>query len=170
MRNYLEKPVERERVERLLAFGAMAPSAMNRQPCRFTVVESRMMLKELSDKVKKLVGVLGVGMRVLEMMKVKEDVVFYNAPLLIVISAPKDDRWSRLDCALAAENMMLAGYAMGLGSCYIGFALSLNDDACILKDLGVPEGHEIVSPLIFGYPRKWPNPKEKKPNVVKWIA
>ncbi|MFH1126173.1 MAG: nitroreductase family protein [Candidatus Altiarchaeota archaeon] len=170
VRSYLDKPVEGGKIDAILDAGAMAPSAMNRQPCRFTVVEKKEKIRELSDKTKNNVGLLGVGLKIVESLKVKEDVIFYNAPLLIVISIPKEqDGWSKLDCALAAENMMLKAFSMGLGSCYIGFARSLNNDKEALKDLEVPKDYEIMAPLIFGYPKDWPKPKEKKAKVLKWI-
>jgi nitroreductase len=170
VRSYLDKPVEKEKIDKILEAGSLAPSAMNRQPCRFTVVEDKAKIRELSDKTKKNIGALGYGLRIAEFMKVKEDVIFYNAPLVIFISIPKgDDKWVKLDCALAAENMFLAAFGMGLGSCYIGFATSLNNDPEVLKDLSVPDDCEIMAPLIFGYPKEWPKPKEKKLNVLKWI-
>lgn len=167
VRGYLDKPVEKEKIEKLLEAGAMAPSAMNVQPWRFTVITDRKEIRELSDKTKKSVGALGLGLRVAEMVKVKEDVIFYGAPLLIIISANKDSKWAKIDCGLAAQNMFLVAYSMGLGSCYIGFACSLNNDKEVLKELGISKDDEIISPLIFGYPKEWPKPKERTPKVLK---
>jgi hypothetical protein len=42
--------------------------------------------------------------------------------VLIVICAADADDWAIEDCALAAENLMLGAYALGLGTCWIGFA------------------------------------------------
>jgi len=53
VRNYLEKPIEKEKIERILTAGVMAPSVMNRQPCRFTVIENKEKISELSEKTKK---------------------------------------------------------------------------------------------------------------------
>jgi len=170
IRSYLDKPVEKEKIEGILNAGIQAPSAMNGQPWKFTVITDRKKIGGLSDKTKKNLDALGMGLRVAEMMKIKEDIIFYGAPLLIVISAKKDDKWQKIDCGLAAQNMFLAAYGMGLGSCYIGFACSLNNDPEALKDLGVPKGCEIVAPLIFGYPKAWPKPKERKLDVVKRIV
>lgn len=170
VRAYLDKPVEKEKIDRLLEAGAWAPSAMNGRPWRFTVITDKKRIAELSDEVKKSLGALGMGLRAAEMMKIKEDIIFYGAPLLIIISAKKDDKWQKIDCGLAAQNMFLAAYGMGLGSCYIGFACSLNSRPEVVKELGVPGGHEIVAPLIFGYPKEWPKPKgAREAKVLKWI-
>ncbi len=167
VRSYLDKPVEKEKLDKILEAGIMAPSAMNSQPCRFTILTDKGKIRELSDTTKENIGVLSGAIK--ERMRTMEDVIFYGAPLLIVISAKKDSRWVKLDCALAAENMMLAAYDMRLGSCFIGFAISLNNDKEALKDLGISDDSEIVAPLIFGYPKEWPKPKEKKLNVLKQI-
>jgi nitroreductase len=169
VREYLDKPVERENVEGILDAGALAPSARNTQQWRFTVVESRDEIKRLSDGSKRNLGLLGRGLDLAERLTSVEDTIFYNAPLLIIVSGKRDDKWAKIDCSIAAQNMMLAAYSMGLGSCYIGLANSLNNDKRILKDLGLPGDYEIIAPLIFGYPRKWPEPKERKPQVLKWI-
>ena len=48
--------------------------------------------------------------------------IFYHAPVVILISGAAEGPWIVEDCALAAENLMLAAYAAGLGTCWIGFA------------------------------------------------
>jgi nitroreductase len=169
VRDYLDKPVEAEKIEKILNAGAMAPSAMNLQPWRFTVVENKSKIRELSDKVKKNLGLLGRGLELAELIKAKEDTIFYGAPLLIFISAGKTSKWAKIDSGLAAQNMMLTAYSLGLGSCYIGLANSLNNDKEVLKELAIPEDCEIIAPLIFGYPRQWPKPKERKPRILKSI-
>ncbi len=166
IRSYLDKPVEKEKVEKILQAGAMAPSAMDGQPWRFAVITDRAKIRELSGIVKKNMGALGMGLKAAEFVKIKEDVIFYDAPLVIIVCAKKA-KWSGIDCGLAIENMLLAAYDMGLGSCCIGFACSLNNDPETLKELGVPKGHEIVLPVIFGYPKKWPKPKKREVKVLK---
>lgn len=166
----MDRPVEHEKIEWLLEAGSLAPSAMNRQPCRFTVIGNPVTIRELSDKVKKQYGSPSGGRAASIVHSL--DSVFYSAPLLIILSVPREDEkgWAKIDAALAAENMFLSAFSMGLGSCFIGFGRSLNNDPCVLEDLGVPGGHEIAAPLVFGYPKEWPPAKEKRPNVVKWIV
>ena len=48
--------------------------------------------------------------------------IFYHAPVLIVISSTAESPWAVENCSLAAENLMLAARARGLGTCWIGFA------------------------------------------------
>ena len=86
----------------------MAPSAMDKQPCRFIVIEDRRKMAEISEAVKGSMGAFGSFVRMGERSKVIKDLVFHGAPLLILIAAEKDE-WAPLDCALAAQNMMLNG-------------------------------------------------------------
>jgi len=173
VREYLNKPVPEEIIEKILKAGAMAPSAMGRQPCRFIVITDKKKIRELSDAVKAKAGVIGAGAKLFEQLRVKEDVIFYSAPLLVLIAADKNDPrgvdWSAVDCSLAAQNMMLQAYSLGIGSCYIGFAMMLKDDRTILKNAGIDDSQNLYVPLIFGYPNKWPKQKNREPNVQKRI-
>jgi len=169
VRDYLEKPVEKEKIDKILACAAMSPSARNTQQWRFTVIESREKISELSREAKKQLGLLGRALELGERLTSREDTIFYKAPLLIVVSARKGDKWAHIDCGIAAQTMMLAAYDMGLGSCYIGLAKSLGNDKNVQKELGIPDDYEIIAPLIFGYPKKWPDQKDRKPQVLKWI-
>ncbi len=169
IRSYQDKPVPKETIKTLLSAAVMAPSAMNRQPWRFVVIESKDKIRELSRQVKKQMGLLGYGLRFTEIVKSQDDKVFYGAPLLILVSAEKEDQWSRINCGILAQTMFLAAYSLGLGSCYIGFANSLNNDPSILSDLGIPREHDIIGALVFGYPSEKKEIPAREPKVLKWV-
>jgi nitroreductase len=79
--------------------------------------------------------------------------LFYGAPVLVlVLAAP--GVVEEYDCALAAENMMLAAHSLEIGSCWVGLAKHLGEDVEFLREVGVPEGHKLIAPIIFGYPAK----------------
>jgi len=160
VRNYLDKTVPDDVLAKILKAGAMAPSARDAQPCRFIVITDRKKMMWLSDKVKDKAGALGIGARLVERMKLKEDILFYGAPLLILIVAEKTD-WTETDCALAAQNMMLQAYGLGLGSCFIGFANMLAEDLETMRQLGLKESQRLYCPVIFGYPKEWPKAKDR---------
>jgi nitroreductase len=167
VREYQDKPVPPGVVEKILKAGAMAPSAMGVHPCRFIVITDRKLIRGLSERVKARMGALGVGMKFAERMKLKEDVIFYDAPLLVLIVADKSE-WAPTDCALAAQNMFLQAYDLGLGSCFIGFMMhALGSDRETLRGLGITDSQELLCPLIFGYPKKWPAPKVNEARIQK---
>ena len=74
------------------------------------------------------------------------------APLLVIIFGNKKSLTADWDCAMAAQNMMLAAHSRGIGSCWIGLAMPALMDETILEELGAPPGYKAVAPLIFGYP------------------
>lgn len=169
IRKYENKPVPEDVVETILKAAAYSPSAMNRQPWRFIVIEDREKIKELSGKVKKQMGLLGYALKFSEIIRSHEDTVFYEAPLLILVCTGKDDKWGHINCGIVAQTMFLAAYSLGLGSCYIGFANTLNNDIETLKELKVPEGYEIVAALIFGYPAENKETPQRNPKIINWI-
>lgn len=166
VRSYQGKPVPEEDTQKILKAGAMAPSSRNRQPVRFIVITNKEKIKELSKKVKEKLCLLGD--KYSERGKSEEDVIFYGAPLLILLVGDREQRTGG-DCELAAENMMLQARELGLGSCYIGLMNKIGDDRETLESLGIEEGQELYCPLIFGYPTQWPPPKTRDAIVQKRI-
>ena len=173
VRSYLDRPVPREVIDRLLDAAVWAPSGMNGQPWRFTVIQDREVIESLSDRTRELVmKSMPLPEHLLAAFKSGQDVVFYGAPLLILISVPKNLDWrtvNLLDCGLAAQNMFLFAHQEGLGSCFIGFASLLNQVPEVLAGIGIPEDHELMAPLIFGYPREVPEAKPRAAKVLRWI-
>ena len=91
--------------------------------------------------------------------------IFYNAPLLIFVSGAKST-YAVYDCSMAAQNMMLAAYSLGIGSCWIGTAVSTANNPTVKANLGVPEDHEVHAAIIFGYPKGTPKAPLKRPAQV----
>ena len=60
----------------------------------------------------------------------------------------------RMILQLAAENMMLAAYAHGLGSCCVALALNPLNNSEVKKELGIPESMVAIAPIIIGWPSK----------------
>ena len=82
---------------------------------------------------------------------------FYGAPCVITLFGPRGFAFTVDDCAVAAENMMLAATALGVGSCYIGqgwtaFADPYGQD--VLREWSIPGGYYAVLQLLLGYPRE----------------
>ena len=170
IRNFKNKKIEEEKINEIIDAGRYAPSAEDRQPWKFIVISDKKLILELSNKVKnEIQGVLKKRFikkysypelkderltQFMYLMSVsKEDRIFYNAPLLVLIVC-KDEMFNDVSCACCAENMMLAAHSLDIGSCWIGFANFLGLDKQTIKDIGVPENHHISVALIFGYPEE----------------
>ncbi|MDR0470376.1 MAG: nitroreductase family protein [Nitrososphaerota archaeon] len=171
VREYTQEPIAKEQIETILEAGTWAPTGMNRQPWRFIVIENKQLIKLVSDETKELVK--QVLPHFATQFNTDQDVICYDAPMLILICSEKDPQWTQinlLDCALAAQNMFLKAYELGLGTCYMGFVSSLNSNPAFLRKLGIPENYNIQVPFIIGHPKTTQgNAARQKPNIYKWI-
>lgn len=177
VRDYKTNDVPDDIIKELIKAGTYAPSAVNKQPWRFVVVKNKDTIRRLSDVAKKLWLDNAEKVddphlkQVVGAMKMPEFNIFYNAPVVVFIFAAPDAFSPQYDCALAAENMMLAARSLGIGSCWIGFGMPLGSDKATLDELKVPEGHKLMAPLIFGYPVKelQTAPPRKEDVVLNWV-
>jgi nitroreductase len=177
IRSYEDKPVSESAIQTMLEAATYAPSAINIQPWKFTIITNKEAMKQLSDTAKPAllrmlpdVGDEGlVGLK--KQLANPQYNIFYNAPLLIFVSGIKS-RYAIYDCSMAAQNMMLAAYALGIGSCWIGTAVGLANDPKVKTELGVPDDHEVHAAIIFGYPKGgFPKAPEKRPaQILKKIG
>lgn len=173
VRAYRAQPVDRATLRRLIGAAIQAPSAVNAQPWRFTVVEDRVLLGRISRESKE--RMLGDPPRGLSADHFRAHLVdpafdiFYAAPALVVVSSVTDDHWAVVNCALAAQNLMLAACAEGLGSCWIGFAEGWLRTEEGRRALSLPAGCVPIAPIIVGWPATTPEAVPRKEPVVSWI-
>lgn len=179
IRNFCPDAVPDDAIMEIIRAGTYAPSAMNLQPWRFVVIKNRQHIKRLSDKAKELWVEMSKNAQKPELQRLSDVVsrpgfdIFFNAPLLILIFAHQEAFMPQVDCAFAAENMMLAAWSMGLGSSWVGLAQPLEKVSGIMKDLEVPEKHRLLGSLVFGYPEgkglEAPETERNRSVILKWI-
>ncbi len=174
VRDYKPEPVPPDLLRAVTTAASWAPSAMNQQPWRFTVVTDRGRLEEIADKAKHWAAARLAGQteapHLAEMLSNPSFHIFYNAPALVVISAPSKDAFCIADCALAAQNLMLAASRLGLGSCWTGMAEAWLNSEAGHKALHLPAGEQVVAPIILGFPQSVPAPVPRKPPTLYWIG
>jgi len=173
VRAYSPRPVEREIVDKLLLAAIQAPSAMNQQPWGFAVFHGQKRLREYSERAKlHLVATYPPMFELNARSELYENPsydLFHGANTLIVIYAMSGRLHPNEDCCLAAENLMLAAYGLGLGTCPIGFARPWFDLTETKRQLDVPEHYRAVFPVVVGYPAGFTEaPPRDKPNVIAW--
>lgn len=118
VRNYSDKEVPDEIIREIIRAGTYAPSAMNKQPWRFVVVKNRQLIDEYDDRAEKafLAAHRDTGnpdlVRYVQHLSKPTTRLFYGAPVLILVFE-SPDAIDENDCALAAENMMLAAHSLG---------------------------------------------------------
>ncbi len=164
VRQYLDKPVEHEKLAIIAKCGINAPSGMNRQPWAVRVVENADFIKGTTDIFRKE-----------NPEQVKRDAhfknMYRNAPNIIVVATPKGS--GQLDAGLLGENMMLAAQSLGLGTCCLGGPVRFlqTSEACkpYLAQLNLPDGYEICYILAVGYPDETPEAKPRDESKVEYI-
>ena len=139
VRRFESTPVEEDKITAILEAGRWAPSWVNSQPWRFTVITDPA-IKEKFSEVAPTIYKLGVK----------------EAPVIIVVSVDpeKDPHHFIEDGATATQNMALAAHSLGLGSCWIGiFDLKkrrTSPEEKIKKILEIPKNLRVISILPIG--------------------
>ena len=149
VRSYADRPIEKEKINKLLHAGMAAPSAMNRQPWHFIVVDDRALLDSIASATP------NAGMA-------------KNAPLAIVVCGNKDkfaegharEMWSQ-DASAATVNILLQAHAMGLGAVWTGTFPDENRMAKVSSLLNLPDNLMPFSTIVVGYPDGDAMPKDK---------
>jgi len=144
VRDYRPDPLPDDVVHRILEAGRISGSSKNHQPWRFAVVRSREVLDRLAPTVRTPSNVQG-------------------APLFVVVLVDDHPRAS-FDGGRAMQNMVLAAWNDGVGSCPNGFA----DEAAALSLIGAEPGQHLLVGLTFGYPTRPRRPERRAPE--EWLA
>lgn len=166
-------------LQELLDAAVHAPTAMHLEPWAFVLIQDQGLLKRYSDRAKAMLleqireprhGTQSAAAEYRHMLADPSFSVFYDAGTLIVVCRKPLGPYAEADCWLAAENLMLAAYAKGLGTCCIGFAIGLLNTPEVKKELGIADDVAAVAPIIVGYPAGVvPAVSRKPPELLRWI-
>lgn len=173
------RQIEEDALRQILQAGLYAPSAGGRQGPLFVVcqdagVNARLgRIKRANSRPRMATATSYVSR---EQPSIADDPkltnAFYDAPTVITLFGPKNFLFAAEDCAVAAENMMLAADALGIGSCYIGQGWTAFADLYgqeTLRRWNVRTDYYAVMQLLLGYPRAGdahPTPKPRKEGRV----
>ncbi len=173
-RAYTSQAVDEEALRRLIDAAIHAPSAVNEQPWSFTVVRDAGLLDRISHDAKRhMLATMPANAKSAHLRAMLKDPgfhIFYHAPALILISATMAGPWAVEDCALAAENLMLAAHGCTLGTCWIGFAQSYFNTPDGKSALDLPADSVPVAPIIVGHASAVPAAVARKAPAIRWIG
>ncbi len=171
VRSFSEKEVTYKSIMTLLTGAVRAPTARHAEQCAFVIIQDKALLKSLSDLAKPiLIEQMGISGNDLHAVDFPDTNLFYDAGTLIIICTKSTELFAVADCWLAAENLMLAACAMGLGTCVIGTALPAMNMPEIKPEIGIPAMYEAAVPIILGWPKESGNPSSRKaPHVLSII-
>ena len=174
VRQYRSTPPERALLESLINTAVLAPSAMNLQPWAFAVVTGVARIDEYARRAK---DHLITDPRAVQLPAAARDMLddpqfsmFYHAPVLLVVLAKSGEAQAREDCCLAAQTLMLAARAAGLGTCWIGLGRPWLELPATKSELGIPANYGVVAPVVMGYPMAWPESHGRQPAEIQWLT
>ena len=140
IRDYRDEPITDRDLQAILEAGRLAPSSKNSQPWHFIVIKDNAMMKKISS-------LTPTGAHIAK------------APLAIAILMD-GAKLPEVDGARAVQNMVLAAWDLGIGSCWV---TNFYDDG-VKELLGVPQRMKLVTVMPFGYPSE---PKTSRKKIRK---
>lgn len=154
-RSFLKKKVEKEKIEKILEAGRVAPTAVNFQPQRILIIDNEEKISRLSECTK----------------------YGWGAPVVMIICYDKTVSWKRkydnkdegiVDASIVATHMMFEIQDLGLGTTWIGSF----DPEKVREIYKIPENLEIIALLPVGYPAEdaKPSSSHEKRNSIEKMA
>ncbi len=143
-RGYTAEPLTDAELQTLVHAGLQAPTAANKQEIHFTVLKGdNPILAELEEEKNRLRDITA-----------PEHNFYYEAPVVVILSADRSYRWSPLDAGIAVENMALAAEDLGLGNLIIGCIFDAargEKKEYFSKALKFPKNYEYEIAIAFGH-------------------
>jgi nitroreductase len=180
IRLFRDKPVEKEKIKRLIEIARYAPTASNAQLVEWLVFNDPDIVKafakmaadwardmlEKNPQAAKSPYIPGI----VAAWDAGFDAVLRGAPAVVVASAPKENRNGTVDLTLALSYLELAAPGMGLGACWAGLLQgALLTWPPLQKAIGLPEDHSHHYPMMLGYPQaKYFRLPQRKPPKITW--
>lgn len=172
IRKFKKEQIKKDELEIILEAAIYAPTAHNDQPWNFTVIQNQGILEEINNKSKKKAE--EHEDRIIRKMASNPKLnIFYNAPTVIIVSGYEAAMMPETDCAAATQNMLLAGEALNIGSCWCGFVKFLfeSEEGDHYKELlKIPEGYKPYYAIALGYKENGntKTPKRRE-NCIQYI-
>ncbi|WP_425539071.1 nitroreductase family protein [Microaceticoccus formicicus] len=150
IRNYKTEKVDRDILEKLMEAAKHAPTGMNNQNRRFTIIENAEIIKKFEREIESALN--------------REDYSLFNTPVFLIISVPRDSENGLADTAVAIQNLYLAATYYGLGCCWINQLKHCYDTREIrelLTLVNIPEDEVVYGAMTIGYPKDLPESKAR---------
>ena len=165
IRAYKDTAVPRELLQQVAECGVWAPNAMNAQNWAVRIVDNADYINGITELYKKSNAAMVARDPNFKNM-------FRNAPAFIAVAAP-ENQFSAIDCGLLGENIMLAAYSLGLGTCCmagpVAFMNSNPKAAPYLKRLALPEGYKVLYVIGVGYADENPDPRPRDYGKISFV-
>jgi nitroreductase/NAD-dependent dihydropyrimidine dehydrogenase PreA subunit len=180
IRLYKDRPVEKEKIQKLVEIARYAPTASNTQLVEWQVYTEKAKIREIirlsvdwmRSEIKKDPQIARTSYMplIVAAWDAGIDALLRNTPVLIVASAPKEHSNGMVDITLALSYLELAAVPLGLGTCWAGLLQGVLLSWQPLREaLGIPATHSHHYPMMLGYPTfKYRRMPARKAPKITW--
>ncbi len=179
IRHFLDKPVEKEKIQRLIEAARYAPTAGNGQLVEWLVFSDKSRIKEMAGltadwlrqlvKDPKVIAASPYLARAVAGWDAGNDSILRGAPTVVVAMAPREAMNGTVDLTLALSYLDVLASAMDLGTCWAGLLQgALINSPSIKRAVGIPETYPHHYPIMLGYPdiKYYRLPERKPPKII----
>ena len=165
IRAYKDSTISRETLKAILKCGINAPNGMNRQSYEIRVIDSPTLIDSITKAVVK------DNPKIAERAGFKN--IFVNAPCVVCIAYDTQYDMAQIDCGLLGENILLAAWAKGIGSCCLGssarWILDSPSAKPYLDRMAFSKGYELLYCIALGYPSETPDARPRRDDMIKFV-
>lgn len=165
IRAYKDSTISRETLKAILKCGINAPNDMNRQSYEIRVIDSPTLIDSITKAVVK------DNPKIAERAGFKN--IFVNAPCVVCIAYDTQYDMAQIDCGLLGENILLAAWAKGIGSCCLGssarWILDSPSAKPYLDRMAFSKGYELLYCIALGYPDETPDARPRRDDMIKFV-
>lgn len=173
VRDFKPDQIKEEDLQTILEAGRQAPSAWNRQPWHFTVLQKKSLMERIVDAARTSLQKKSDVVKATPWLVVPGFNYLYHAPTVVWVSGQTSNENAMGDCAIAVMNMVYAAHSLGIQSCVVITVMAAFETESgpeFLKELGIPEGYKLNYALALGHTSKpLPPPAPRKENFINYV-
>lgn len=165
IRAYQDSIIPRKTLDEIIRCGINAPNGKNMQSYEVRIIDSPALIDSITA------AVVHDNPRVGEREGFKN--IFVDAPCVLCIAYDTHYDMAQVDCGLLGENIILAAWARGIGSCCLGSAARWLKDSPsakpYLERLDFSDDYELLYCIALGYPAENPEAKPRKEDMIRYV-
>lgn len=165
IRAYKDSVISRETLNEILKYGINAPNGQNLQSYEIRVIDSPALIDSITQ------AVVNDNPKIAERDGFKN--IFVNAPCVVCIACDTQYDMAQIDCGLLGENIILAAWAKGIGSCCLGssarWILDSPSAKPYLDRMAFSKGYKLLYCIALGYPAETPKAKPRRNDMIKFM-